>query len=244
MARADRARRQRCPLDVGARAPDAKPRRPLSRKVLLRCRAWPTPWVHPGWMTQAASCAARPIPQPGASLRPASFPTACHSISSAEWGASRGTAGVRESKGPDQSRHERAATRGVRPERSGRTDAGQGRAVGAGCRLPARSRQPGAGSAAWRLNDHYPRFSAGRFLSAAPVSGVYDARELFAAVQVPLLHDRPWARDMALNIGLRWSDFSSFDQHMTWQAGLRWQPAEELTLRANYSEVFRAPSSH
>ena len=41
------------------------------------------------------------------------------------------------------------------------------------------------------------------------MSGVYDARELFAAVQVPLLHDRPWARDMALNIGLRWSDFSS-----------------------------------
>ena len=51
-----------------------------------------------------------------------------------------------------------------------------------------------------------------------------------------------WARDMALNVGLRWSDFSSFDQHTTWQAGLRWQPAEELTLRANYSEVFRAPS--
>ena len=74
------------------------------------------------------------------------------------------------------------------------------------------------------------------------MSGAYDARELFAAVQVPLLHDRPWARDMALNIGLRWSDFSSFDSHTTWQAGLRWQPAEELTLRANYAEVFRAPS--
>ena len=51
-----------------------------------------------------------------------------------------------------------------------------------------------------------------------------------------------WARDMALNIGLRWSDFYSFDSHTTWQAGLRWQPAEELALRANYGEVFRAPS--
>jgi iron complex outermembrane receptor protein len=79
------------------------------------------------------------------------------------------------------------------------------------------------------------------FRSAPTVSGVYDARELFAAVQIPLLHDRPWARDMALNIGLRWSDFYSFDSHTTWQAGLRWQPAEELTLRANYAEVFRAP---
>jgi iron complex outermembrane receptor protein len=73
-------------------------------------------------------------------------------------------------------------------------------------------------------------------------SGAYDAHELFAAVQVPLLHDRPWARDMAVNLGLRWSDFDSFDSHTTWQAGLRWQLAEQLTLRANYSQVFRAPS--
>ena len=77
---------------------------------------------------------------------------------------------------------------------------------------------------------------------ATNLGGAYDVRELFAEVQVPLLHDRPWARDMALNIGLRWSDFSSFDQHTSWQAGLRWQPIEELTLRANYAEVFRAPS--
>jgi outer membrane receptor protein involved in Fe transport len=74
------------------------------------------------------------------------------------------------------------------------------------------------------------------------VSGAYDAYELFTAVQVPLLHDRPLARDMALNIGLRWSDFGSFDSQTSWQAGLRWQPAEELALRASYSEVFRAPS--
>ena len=38
-----------------------------------------------------------------------------------------------------------------------------------------------------------------------------DVRELFAEVQLPLLHGRRWARDMALNIGLRWSDSSSFD---------------------------------
>ena len=41
--------------------------------------------------------------------------------------------------------------RGVRPERPGRADAGQGRAVGAGRRLPARSRKPGAGFASCRL---------------------------------------------------------------------------------------------
>ena len=77
---------------------------------------------------------------------------------------------------------------------------------------------------------------------AALLGGAYDVRELFGEVQLPLLHDRPWSRDAALNIGLRWSDFSSFDQHTSWQAGLRWQLAEELTLRANYAEVFRVPT--
>ena len=74
------------------------------------------------------------------------------------------------------------------------------------------------------------------------LGGSDDVRSLFAEVQLPLLHDRPWARDMALNIGIRWSDFSTFDQNSSWQASLRWQPAEELTLRANYAEVFRVPT--
>ena len=67
----------------------ASPRRLVSREASSRWSGYPPPWVHPGWMTQAASCAARPIPQPVASPRPASFRTACHSISSAERGASQ-----------------------------------------------------------------------------------------------------------------------------------------------------------
>ena len=73
------------------------------------------------------------------------------------------------------------------------------------------------------------------------VSGAYEARELFAEMQAPLLHDRPWTRDLTLKVGARWSDYSSFDANLSWQAGLRWQPAADLTLRANYAEVFRAP---
>ena len=72
--------------------------------------------------------------------------------------------------------------------------------------------------------------------------GVFDVRELFAEVHIPLLHDRVGARDLALNFGARWSDFSSFDRHTVWQTGLRWRPTEQLSLRANYAEAFRAPS--
>ena len=59
---------------------------------------------------------------------------------------------------------------------------------------------------------------------------------------MPLLHDRRWARDMALDVTIRWSGFDSFGGQTVMQGGLRWQPSEEVTLRTNYGEVFRAPS--
>ena len=55
------------------------------------------------------------------------------------------------------------------------------------------------------------------------------------------MHERRWARDIAVNLGARWSDFSSFGQNTSWQAGLRWRVADQLTLRASYAEVFRTP---
>ena len=60
-------------------------------------------------------------------------------------------------------------------------------------------------------------------------------------MRVPLLEDRRWAREMDVNLGLRWSDYSSFDNHLSWQVGMRWQPVKEWTLRANYADVFQAP---
>jgi outer membrane receptor protein involved in Fe transport len=73
-------------------------------------------------------------------------------------------------------------------------------------------------------------------------SGAYEARELFADLQAPILHDRPLARDLTLTVGARWSDYSSFDQNTAWQTGLLWRPTAEMMVRANYAEVFRAPN--
>ena len=80
------------------------------------------------------------------------------------------------------------------------------------------------------------------FRTTPEVSGAYDAHELFTAVQVPLAARSalgpghgPEHRPALVGLLL-------LRQHTTWQAGLRWQLAEELTLRANYGEVLRAPS--
>ena len=73
-------------------------------------------------------------------------------------------------------------------------------------------------------------------------AGSFNARELFGEVQIPILHDRAWAHEVAVNLGARWSKFSSFEENTSLQGGLRWRFTEQLALRANYSEVFRAPS--
>ena len=91
------------------------------------------------------------------------------------------------------------------------------------------------------IGDQLRELFAGSVPPALP-GGTFDVRELFAEVHIPVLRNRAGARDLALNAGARWSDFSSFDRNTVWQAGLRWQPVEQISLRANYAEVFRAPS--
>ena len=80
-------------------------------------------------------------------------------------------------------------------------------------------------------------------LSGSTVSaGHYDAKELFAEAELPLLRDRSGGHRIALDLGVRWSDFSTFGRNTAWQAGLRWQPKEEWALRTRYAQVFAAPS--
>jgi iron complex outermembrane receptor protein len=70
----------------------------------------------------------------------------------------------------------------------------------------------------------------------------YSARELYLEMRAPLARDRPFTEALDLSAGARWSDFSSFGGHFTWQLGIRWQAAESIALRTNYARVFRAPA--
>jgi iron complex outermembrane receptor protein len=69
----------------------------------------------------------------------------------------------------------------------------------------------------------------------------FSAREVYLETRAPLARQRPFAQAVDASAGLRYSNFSSFGGHFTWQAGLRWQPFESWTFRTNYARVFRAP---
>jgi outer membrane receptor protein involved in Fe transport len=61
-------------------------------------------------------------------------------------------------------------------------------------------------------------------------------------MRAPLERQRPLAASLDASLGARYSDFSSFGGHFTWQSGIRWSPVEAVALRTNYARVFRAPS--
>ena len=106
-----------------------------------------------------------------------------------------------------------------------------------------------AGDLRWALGAEYRRESGGyeydlvraggtvsTGLAADTPQASFEAAEVFAEVRIPL------ASTLESTLGVRVSDFSSFGSHTTAHAGLRWQPADALTLRADFAQLFRAPS--
>ena len=71
---------------------------------------------------------------------------------------------------------------------------------------------------------------------AAPISASYSVNEIYGEMQVP------WTASFSTDFALRYSDYSTFGGATTGKLGLRWQPVQDLVLRATYSEGFRAPN--
>lgn len=72
--------------------------------------------------------------------------------------------------------------------------------------------------------------------------GSYSVNEAYVEFEIPLVANRPLARLLDLDVATRWSKYSRFGSTTNSQVSLRWKPIDDLLLRANYTEGFRAPS--
>ncbi|MBL8545014.1 MAG: TonB-dependent receptor [Hyphomonadaceae bacterium] len=79
-------------------------------------------------------------------------------------------------------------------------------------------------------------------IPAQPASGKIDVREAYAEFRVPLLSDAPLARELTATVAARVFDYSTSGSDSTFQAGLNWRPTEDVLVRFNWGEGFRAPS--
>ncbi|HDS1137227.1 TPA: TonB-dependent receptor [Stenotrophomonas maltophilia] len=79
-------------------------------------------------------------------------------------------------------------------------------------------------------------------LGASTTAGDYRLNEFFAEVNVPVLRDLPFAKELTVNLATRYSDYSNFGSTTNSKASFAWRPIEELMVRGTFAEGFRAPS--
>lgn len=80
------------------------------------------------------------------------------------------------------------------------------------------------------------------FGSISAASGKQTVKEVFGELLVPLLSDKPFAKDLSLDLGYRYSKYDTFAGESTWKADLSWAPVEQIRFRGGYSKAIRAPS--
>ena len=77
---------------------------------------------------------------------------------------------------------------------------------------------------------------------AISTSGEIEAVDYLAEVDIPLVMDQPFFKELRLGLAARYSDYDLFDASETYRASLQWAPIDDLRLRATVSNSYRAPS--
>ncbi len=80
------------------------------------------------------------------------------------------------------------------------------------------------------------------FNGQQPVAGDFDVKEVFVEALVPLVSDKPFAEKLNLELGGRFSDYSTVGNITSYKSGLTWSPVEALGVRAMFQSATRAPS--
>ena len=75
-----------------------------------------------------------------------------------------------------------------------------------------------------------------------PTRGGFSVDEVFLELSVPVLSNVPWFEELRLSGALRLSEYDTFGHTSTATAGLIWQPAEDVMVRASFAQGFRAPN--
>jgi iron complex outermembrane receptor protein len=79
-------------------------------------------------------------------------------------------------------------------------------------------------------------------LPATTTSGKYDLDEAYLELEVPVLADVPFAKELTFNVASRYSRYSNFGNTTNNKFQMRWRPMDGLLLRATYADGFRAPA--
>ncbi len=72
------------------------------------------------------------------------------------------------------------------------------------------------------------------------VNGGYDVTEFFTEISIPLVEGKSFAEELNLDLGYRWSDYSTDVQTDTYKVAAGWAPVASLKFRASFNHAVRA----
>jgi outer membrane receptor protein involved in Fe transport len=80
------------------------------------------------------------------------------------------------------------------------------------------------------------------FTSGGPTRGEDSVNEVFTEIEVPLLANKPGARELTINGSLRYTDYDSYGSDDTYKVGLMYRPIDWFSVRVTQGTSFRAPA--
>lgn len=83
-------------------------------------------------------------------------------------------------------------------------------------------------------------FSSGNQI--LPTGGGYDVNEGYLELMVPVLRDLPGVQELTLDGATRYSKYSNFGSTTNSKLGFKWKPINDLMVRGNWGQGFRAPT--
>jgi outer membrane receptor protein involved in Fe transport len=94
----------------------------------------------------------------------------------------------------------------------------------------------------------HPDYPYENFLGAGaggptlPVEGTYSVKEFFAEGLIPLVQDKPFVKDMSVEVGYRLSNYSSTGTHPTYKVQGSWALTPDFKFRVGYNRATRSPN--
>jgi iron complex outermembrane receptor protein len=80
------------------------------------------------------------------------------------------------------------------------------------------------------------------FNAQEALEGSIDSIELYGELAVPLLADMPFVRALNLDLGYRYSDYSTVGGVQSYKASLEYLPIDSVRFRGGYNRAVRAPN--
>jgi outer membrane receptor protein involved in Fe transport len=77
---------------------------------------------------------------------------------------------------------------------------------------------------------------------SSPLQGGFTVKEAYAELFIPVLKDMPFAKALNVDLGERFSKYSTAGSTSNWKVSVEYRPIDDLMLRGTVQKVFRAPT--